>query len=375
MEELSAQEALRAAVDAVYAVAPADFVATRKEWVGRARAAGHRDTAKEIGGLRKPSVSAAAVNALVRAEDPVLDRLRDVGTRLRHAQSAMDAARMTEMRGERDAVLADWVAAARRHAPGPLAASTEAEVRDTAVAALADARASDIVLSGSLTRALAYSGFGEVDVADAVARTSTGVVLTRIEGGAARGRSKAGKDAAAVSTTDAESRTRAGSAAGEDAGEGGKGSRSAENSAAGGEDEAEDASGGRHEVHDEASEHGDAAEPDDTSEVGSRDAHEAEVERLREELESAEAQVSTAREARRETEAVARRRQDDVDIAAAGVEQARRLLAQAERHAATAQDRLDQAQAEQDEADRTLEDARSARDTGRRQLEEAQDAG
>lgn len=340
MEDQSAQDALREAVDAVYAVAPADFVATRKEWVRRVRAAGHRDAAKEVGALRKPSVSAAAVNALVRAQDPVLDRLRDIGTRLRHAQSAMDAAGMTALRGERDALLTEWVAATRRHAPGPLAAGTEAEVRDTAVAALADAHASDIVLSGSLTRSLAYSGFGEVDVADAVARTSTGVVLTRIEGGATRGRSKAGKDAAAVSTTDAESRTRAGSAAGEDAGE-----------------------------------HRDAAEPKDTSEVGSRDAHEAEVERLREELESAEAQVSTAREARRETEAVARRRQDDVDIAAAGVEQARRLLAQAERHAATAQDRLDQAQAEQDEADRTLEDARSARDTARRQLEEAQDAG
>lgn len=339
MEDQSAQDALRAAVDAVYAVAPADFVATRKEWVGRVRAAGHRDTAKEVGALRKPSVSAAAVNALVRAEDPVLDRLRDIGTRLRHAQSAMDAAGMTALRGERDALLTEWVEAARRHAPGPLAAGTEAEVRDTAVAALADARASDVALSGSLTRALAYSGFGEVDVADAVARTSTGVVLTRIEGGATRGRSKTGKGATAVSTTDAEPGTHAGSAAGEDAGE--------------------------HEV---------AARPEDTSEVGSQDAHEAEVERLREEVESAEEMVSTARQARRATDAVIRRRQQDVHIAGAGVEQARRLLAQAEHHAAAAQDGLDRAQEEQRDADRTLKDAHRTRDTARRRLEEAQDA-
>ena len=187
MVEQADDEVLRAAVSGVYAVPPAEFVATRTEWVARLRSQGRKDLAKEVGALRKPSVAAAAVNALVRAEDPATDRLREVGTRLRHAQSAMDASGLQGLRTERDAVLAAWVAAARRHAPVPLTAGGESEVRDTAVAALADADATAVVLSGTLTRALAYSGFGEVDVADAVARTSTGVVLTRIEGGGAEG--------------------------------------------------------------------------------------------------------------------------------------------------------------------------------------------
>lgn len=180
--EADTDEALARAVDAVYAAAPTDFVATRKEQVALLRADGLREVAKEVGALRKPSVAAAAMNATVRADDPVVARLQDVGARMRHAQSALDAAALGGLRDERDEVLAAWVAAAREHS-GALTAAVEAEVRATAVAALADAAAGEVVTSGSLTRALSYSGFGEVDVADAVARTSTGVVLTRIEGG------------------------------------------------------------------------------------------------------------------------------------------------------------------------------------------------
>jgi hypothetical protein len=58
-----------------------------------------------------------------------------------------------------------------------------AAVRDTAVAALASLQATEAVASGRLTRALAYSGFGEVDLVGAVARTATGVALGVIRGG------------------------------------------------------------------------------------------------------------------------------------------------------------------------------------------------
>lgn len=174
---------LRGAVDALYAVDPAGFVAARKEWVAKARSVGEREVAKEIGALRKPGVAAAAMNALVRAGDPVVERLRGLGERMRHAQSTLDAPALAALRTERDATLTAWVEAAREHAPGgTLAASIEAEVRDTAIAALADAAAAQVATSGSLTRALSYSGFGEVDIAEAAATTSTGVVLTVIAG-------------------------------------------------------------------------------------------------------------------------------------------------------------------------------------------------
>ncbi|MFK5690716.1 hypothetical protein ACI3EY_13710 [Ornithinimicrobium sp. LYQ92] len=179
--------ALREAVTAVYAVLPAEFVAARTTWVKRLRGEGMRGVAAEVAALRRPTAAAGVVNAVVRAQDPVVERLREVGARLRQAQSAMDSATLGTLRGDRDELLTAWVDAGRGVSARPMTAAVEAEVRDTAVAALADASATEVVLSGSLTRALGYSGFGEVDVADAVARTSTGVVLTRIEGGAGDG--------------------------------------------------------------------------------------------------------------------------------------------------------------------------------------------
>ena len=53
-------------------------------------------------------------------------------------------------------------------------------MRATAVAALADEGAGTAVSSGQLTRALSYSGFGEVDLSEAVARTASGAILTLV---------------------------------------------------------------------------------------------------------------------------------------------------------------------------------------------------
>lgn len=177
---------VHAAVAELYAVAPADFVARRTALVKGARAAGDRDAAAQIGALRKPSVSAWALNQVVRSGDDVVDRLRELGVRLRHAQSTLDGAALVALRGERDEVLDAVVQAAASvsvQAGQALTVTGQAEVRDTGIGALADAFAEEVALSGALTRALSYSGFGEVDVSDAVARTSTGVILARLEGG------------------------------------------------------------------------------------------------------------------------------------------------------------------------------------------------
>lgn len=331
----------------VYGVPPAEFVAARTAWVKRLRGEGHRELAKSVGALRKPSVSAAAVNALVRADDPVAQRLRDVGGRLRHAQSALDAAGLSTLRGERDEVLAQWVEAARTHAPGgTLTAAVEGEVRATAVAALADASATEVVLSGTLTRALAYSGFGEVDLADAVARTSTGVVLTRIEGG----------------RTD------------EDPGDDGV-PDDGPGDVADAEPEGEEA--------DDVVEAEYEAEVDDEheGEDGVDDEHEAEdavdeeaLEQLREALAQAESEVSEARSRRRDAAGAEKRTSTGVTVAERGLEQARRLLEQAERHLADATRAQDAAAAELAEADAALTETRERRDAAREALEEAEDA-
>lgn len=367
-------EALSRAVQAVYAVPAAEFVATRTALAKELRAAGHREAAKELTGMRKPGVSAAAVNAVVRAQDPVVDRLVELGGAMRQATSALDGRALAALRTDRDELLRDWVRAAAEHAGGSLTSAVEAEVRDTAVAALADADATEVVTSGHLTRALSYSGFGEVDLADAVARTSTGVVLTRIEGGRVEDEDEGSELGQAESDepVDAE----------EDDEEPDE------------EDDAEPDDEGDEEPDDEGDESEDLSktvgefeddEPDDEDEdddePDDEDAEELDVDDLEMELDEAEKVVAAARAERRrrvraETDAEAR-----VEEAAAEVSRAEEALRQAQEQLGAVQQALEVARtqltAAQDDragAEETLRAARERRDEARVALEEAEDA-
>lgn len=182
--------ALAAAAARVYAVAPEEFLPLRTELVKAARADGDKALATEIGRLRKPSVAAWALNLVAHQGRPVLEELSDLGERMRSATSRLDVAELAAARPERDRVLAALVAAAAEvvaDSGRSLSAAGRDEVRDTGVAALADAQAQAALETGTLVRALSYSGFGEVDVADAVAVTSTGRVLGVIRGGRGEG--------------------------------------------------------------------------------------------------------------------------------------------------------------------------------------------
>ena len=177
---------IAAAAVQLYAASQADFVARRTELARAARQDGDPDAAKEVGALRKPSVAAWTVNHLVRVDPQIVQSLITLGEVLRSAQTRLDAGELKRLRGERDRVLRDVVRAAERHAAEAgqrLTTATLAEVHQSAVAALADPAAAAALASGTLTRALSYSGFGEVDLADAVAQTGTGVRLALIRGG------------------------------------------------------------------------------------------------------------------------------------------------------------------------------------------------
>jgi hypothetical protein len=177
-------------MESLYAAAPDDFMAARSALVAAAKAARDTSAAAEIGKLRKPSLAAWAVNVTAREAPDVVAVLTDLGIQMRTAQSRMDAGSLTALRGERDAAVDGFVRAAvdvvgqqgRR-----LSVAAQQDVRATAIAALADERASDAVTSGQLTRALSYSGFGEVDLAEAVARTAGGAILTILPGGRGAG--------------------------------------------------------------------------------------------------------------------------------------------------------------------------------------------
>jgi hypothetical protein len=171
----------------LYAAAPEEFIPTRTLLVAEAKAAGDTGLAREIARLRKPTVAAWAVNLAVREHPAERRRLVEVGGELRGAQARLDAAALRDLRPQREDLLARFVAAAATtaaRAGRPLAPAVLEEVRGTFVAALASEEATAAVLSGTLARALAYSGLGEVDLTEAVARTTSGAVLTVVPGGA-----------------------------------------------------------------------------------------------------------------------------------------------------------------------------------------------
>lgn len=177
--------ALLAALSELYAVAPDGFVGTRTALVQDAKARGDAALAEEVGRLRRPTVAAWAVNQVVRRRPSLVGRLHDVGGRLRAAQAGLDASAMRDLRSERDGLLAAWAEAAAEVAAvagRPLAPAALEEVRGTVIAALASGEATEAAVSGHLTRALSYSGFGEVDLSEAVVRTSSGAVLTVVDG-------------------------------------------------------------------------------------------------------------------------------------------------------------------------------------------------
>ncbi|GAA2745050.1 hypothetical protein GCM10009868_25110 [Terrabacter aerolatus] len=163
---------VRAAVEQLYAVPPARFTPLRSELVADARAAGEKALATSIGALRKPTVAAWAVNHFVREHRDELDELRSFAALLREAQRTLDADQLRLLGRERATrvdALADRIAEVAAQDGQKLGAGVSQEVRETLTALIADEEAEASVLTGALVRALSYSGFGSVDVADVVA--------------------------------------------------------------------------------------------------------------------------------------------------------------------------------------------------------------
>lgn len=154
----------------LYALPPGEFTGRRTRLAGEAKKAGGAADAKAIGALRKPTVSAWLVNQLVRGEagaEADVDALEQLGSDLREAQAQLDGARMKELTQQRQRLVASLVRRAGQLQP--VSGAVERELEETFGAAVADEQAAGAVFSGRLTRALVYSGFGEVDVADSTA--------------------------------------------------------------------------------------------------------------------------------------------------------------------------------------------------------------
>jgi hypothetical protein len=163
-----------AVADELYGLPPGEFTATRNERAKQARSDGDRELAEQIRQLEKPTTSAWLVNQVARELSDHLAPLIDLGRDLREATSNISGEELRTLTRQRHELVHALVQEARKlgsqHGT-KVTDSVAAEVQQTLDASLADPTVAEAVLSGRLTHAAEYAGFGEPTGAD-WARTS-----------------------------------------------------------------------------------------------------------------------------------------------------------------------------------------------------------
>ncbi|GAA2070456.1 hypothetical protein [Actinomadura alba] len=151
---------LTAAADELYGVPPEEFVETRKRLAAEAKEAGDRELVKRIGALRRPTMSAWAINQLARSAPDELGWLSDVGADLRTEWAAgRHVGGLDQRRGELIDLLTRTARTLARDAGRPLREGAIREVEETLNAATMDPAVADEVRSGRLTQPRSHVGF------------------------------------------------------------------------------------------------------------------------------------------------------------------------------------------------------------------------
>ena len=168
---------------ALYGLEPSEFTAARNELSKRLKASGHKDTAAQVAKLRKPPVTAWALNTVARRLPGVIDAVLDAGTGLRAATEnalAGDASGLrTAQAWERRAVDAAVTTAAEVLADAGHGTTDAARQRmaGTLRAAMVDPDVADALRAGVLDDDREAPGFG----LDAFSAAAAGSATTRRE--------------------------------------------------------------------------------------------------------------------------------------------------------------------------------------------------
>lgn len=152
--------------DRLYALEPDQFVAARDKH--QAEAKNDKELARAIKGLARPTRSAWLINQMVRHRRRDLEQLLDLGAELRKAQETLAGEELKQLSAQRRALLQQLAREGRALAKElghPVSQTVEQEVSATLGAALADPKLAEKVRSGRLTKALSYSGFGDLESA------------------------------------------------------------------------------------------------------------------------------------------------------------------------------------------------------------------
>lgn len=155
---------LAEATERLYSGPPAQFVATRTQLAKQARNEGDPDAAKRITELRRPTASAALLNALARTDAAAVRSLQSVGDDLRDAQQRGDGDAIRALSQKRRQVIGAVLAAVARIAGErgqPLSESIRGEIESSLAASILDPAAAQELAAGTLTGALQQIGFGD----------------------------------------------------------------------------------------------------------------------------------------------------------------------------------------------------------------------
>ena len=151
--------------DELYGLPPEDFIRGRDACADQAGTSGDRELAAWIKSLRKPRISAWALNQTVRRHPEEIEQLVALGARMREAQARLSGPDLQQLGRQRREVLAvvgrlvREVAAELGH---PLSEAAESEVQQTLHSALADPSAAHTLRTGRMSAPLSYSGLGSL---------------------------------------------------------------------------------------------------------------------------------------------------------------------------------------------------------------------
>ena len=148
--------------DGLYGLPREDFVAARAALAKELAAGGDKAGAAEVKQLKKPSVSAAAINLAARKHPDAVVRLLDAGTELRHAQEEALGGGPAEGLREATRNLASVVDEVAKLAAkeGGVSAAQRDRIATTLRAAATDDDAADLLRRGVLVEDLEAAGFG-----------------------------------------------------------------------------------------------------------------------------------------------------------------------------------------------------------------------
>ncbi|GGK75289.1 hypothetical protein Sme01_50890 [Sphaerisporangium melleum] len=204
---------LSEAVGELYGITPEEFVETRKRLAAEAKKSGDAALAKSIGALRRPTVSAWAVNRLARDAPDELEELLDLGAELRSAwESGGRPGELDQRRAELVTRLSRTVLTLADQAGRPLREPATREVEDTLHAATMDPAVAEEVRDGRLAQPRTHVGFGPVGalpgLAASPARTGAPARPAGAEAGAGPGKRTPAREKAGEKTTESRAEAR-----------------------------------------------------------------------------------------------------------------------------------------------------------------------